>query len=315
MKLEKFHGGFSAGAAKAMSWGGNGQVEDESMQTKQFSCLKKKRKTQTYGLDFRQQIGGDIPGGSAFQTNEDEKKENFGALNVIWIVLPVINLTIDIALDFIGIVLYFAKMIFNMTYNMIVPSSTSWLGGAIGLRTGKKYCIKYTWFRNLVLILCPPAGVFFAYGLKGWFQIIMCCLATLFYYFPGLAYAIIVINRSEVNSFMKMKKEPSACNDDGGLGKNFFISDLDNKPTCARYVGESCTPEGKKLHSDPMKKDCCANPELINGNWMRLGKPAVDRNGNPITNYTQGEIYCRNDTKKIKTAKGICVWKSSNKPN
>ena len=43
-----------------------------------------------------------------------------------------------------------------------------------------------------------------AYGLQGWFQIIICCLGSLLYYFPGLAYALIVINRSDVADRMKI---------------------------------------------------------------------------------------------------------------
>ncbi len=42
-------------------------------------------------------------------------------------------------------------------------------------------------------ILCPPVGVFMEYGLTGWFQIFICSLLTLMFYFPGLLYALILI--------------------------------------------------------------------------------------------------------------------------
>tara|TARA_B100000902_G_C27312903_1_gene919472 strand:+ start:317 stop:1390 length:1074 start_codon:yes stop_codon:yes gene_type:complete len=42
-------------------------------------------------------------------------------------------------------------------------------------------------------ILCPPVGVFMEYGLSGWFQIFICSLLTLMFYFPGLLYALILI--------------------------------------------------------------------------------------------------------------------------
>ena len=79
----------------------------------------------------------------------------------------------------------------------------------------------------MTFVLCPPAAVFLANGLRGWLQIIVCCLATLFYYFPGLAYAIIVIGRSDVNTYMKKTQEGNTCDDDG-LFDNFYISDKDN---------------------------------------------------------------------------------------
>lgn len=42
-------------------------------------------------------------------------------------------------------------------------------------------------------ILCPPIGVFMEYGFTGWFQIMICGLLTLMFYFPGLIYALILL--------------------------------------------------------------------------------------------------------------------------
>ena len=42
-------------------------------------------------------------------------------------------------------------------------------------------------------ILCPPIGVFMEYGLFGWFNILICALLTLCFYFPGLIYALILL--------------------------------------------------------------------------------------------------------------------------
>lgn len=48
-------------------------------------------------------------------------------------------------------------------------------------------------FINIVAtIICPPLGVFMAFGLSGWFKLLVCCLLTLFYYFPGLLYALLI---------------------------------------------------------------------------------------------------------------------------
>ncbi len=282
----------------------------ESAMMRQFACLKRKRKTAS-PLDFTSEVDSaqdEINSkGSAFKADEAAMKRNFGALNIIFLVIPIINLFIEIMLDIWGIIYFFIKKIFNMTYNAMVPSVFSFLGNATGIRIGKKYCFGKSWWRHLVLILCPPASIFMATGLKGWLQILICCAATLFYYFPGLAYAIIVVNRSEVNSYMKVAMREASCNEDESLfGGNFFIGDKGMTGKCTKTAGQSCTDT---------PGNCCANPELINGQWMRNGKPALDRMGNAITNYAQGELYCRNDTKKIKSANGLCVWKSSNKPN
>ena len=42
-------------------------------------------------------------------------------------------------------------------------------------------------------ILCPPIGVFMDMGLTGWFNILICVLLTLFFYIPGLLYALLII--------------------------------------------------------------------------------------------------------------------------
>ena len=292
-------------------WGNETVAEyDESSQTSQFKCLKRNRDPEDTGK-IAKNYKGTGKGRFYFNSDKKEKEEKFGKFSIVWIILPVINLIIDIFYDFFSLIMFFIKKIFDMTYNMIVPSAASLIGEESGIRIGKKYCVTYTWFRYVVLILCPPAGVFMAYGLRGWFQIIICCLASLFYYFPGLAYALIVINRSEVSSFIKATKDPNSCNDDGSLLNGLFISDTDNKKKCTKKPGEPCSAK---------IDECCANPELINGQWMRgvdgenKPIPALDRDKNPITSYAQGEVLCRNDTKKITSKKGVCVWKDTMKP-
>ena len=54
------------------------------------------------------------------------------------------------------------------------------------------------WYiRSLLTILFPPFGVFMAKGLKGMKQLIICSILTMCFYFPGLIYAISVINSSK----------------------------------------------------------------------------------------------------------------------
>lgn len=42
-------------------------------------------------------------------------------------------------------------------------------------------------------IICPPIGVFMDMGATGWMNIFICGLLTLFFYIPGLLYALLVI--------------------------------------------------------------------------------------------------------------------------
>ena len=91
--------------------------------------------------------------------------------------------------------LYFIKESFNATLDIMIPKNMS---GKIGLFPGTKYCINKVYWRYFLTMLCPPAGVFMSYGLRGWVQILICCVLSLLYYIPGLIYAIIVMNRSDV---------------------------------------------------------------------------------------------------------------------
>jgi uncharacterized membrane protein YqaE (UPF0057 family) len=294
---------------------------DGNLSTFQFACLKKKRNAlKKKKNDYREWASNSMEENKtktagSFSPEEGETDSNFGTLNLIYFIIPLFNLVIEILLDLYSIFFWFVKLVFDETAKMIIPNIADLLGSATGLRAGKKYCFTFKIFRHLSLILCPPAGVFMAYGLKGWFQILICCIGSLLYYFPGLAYALIVINRSDVADRMKMKNEPSACND-GGFGESYFMSDEDNQPKCSVNVGEKCSLVPKPVHGDPMKLDCCANPVLgEDGQWTRNGKPATDREGRPITSFEQGELMCRNDTKVIKSKFGLCVWKQNKKPN
>ena len=42
-------------------------------------------------------------------------------------------------------------------------------------------------------VLCPPVGVFMEYGVLGWFNVLICAILTLLFYFPGLIYALLLL--------------------------------------------------------------------------------------------------------------------------
>lgn len=63
------------------------------------------------------------------------------------------------------------------------------------------------YFRSLLTILFPPLGIFLAKGFSGIKQIFICSILTICFYFPGLIYAIAVINNSEaeIDELIKIK--------------------------------------------------------------------------------------------------------------
>ena len=64
------------------------------------------------------------------------------------------------------------------------------------------------YFRTLLTILFPPLGIFLAKGFSGIKQILICCILTMCFYFPGLIYAFAVINNAEpeLDELIKIKK-------------------------------------------------------------------------------------------------------------
>jgi uncharacterized membrane protein YqaE (UPF0057 family) len=52
--------------------------------------------------------------------------------------------------------------------------------------------------RTIVSILLPPFGVYLSRGLKGIKYVLICCVLTCCFYFPGLIYAMIVMNNSNI---------------------------------------------------------------------------------------------------------------------
>ena len=61
--------------------------------------------------------------------------------------------------------------------------------------SGKK-CYKLTPLSIVFTVICPPFGIFMKHGLEKWFELIICSLLTVYaYYFPGLLFAILMIQQ------------------------------------------------------------------------------------------------------------------------
>ena len=58
--------------------------------------------------------------------------------------------------------------------------------------TNGKKCVPPTLFRLIIMILCPPLGLFLHLGLKGWLHVLIATFLTVFcFYFPGLLYVVL----------------------------------------------------------------------------------------------------------------------------
>jgi uncharacterized membrane protein YqaE (UPF0057 family) len=245
-------------------------------------------------------------GGISIVPNQDQMSSEFSKFNPIWIAFPILNLIIDIFIMIWDVFMYVFQIVFFKTYELIVPNNFDF-----GLKAGKKYCLNLLTWRMLVTFLCPPAGVFMAYGLRGFVQIGICALLSLFFYVPGLVYGLVVILRSDVAEYIE-QVELDVCQDNSEDGL-FFSSD-EEKAKCSRDLGDSCSVDGQPLPGNPMKLDCCAQPERSGdeGAWSRNGSKAKDAKGDDIKQYSEGELMCKVDFKtKLAPTKGICVFKST----
>lgn len=113
-------------------------------------------------------------------------------------------------MDIISLVI---KTMINMFVGIVKSIVSTVLGGRTGNgpfggiffglihtkgRAGNGKCLKLYWFRTIITILFPPLGIFFTKGFYGFGKVILCSILTMFFYFPGLIYAYIVMNNSDL---------------------------------------------------------------------------------------------------------------------
>ena len=246
--------------------------------------------------------------------NTEQMSTEFSKFNPIWIAFPLLNLIFDIVVMLFEVFFFIFKIVFFKTYEILVPKTFNF-----GLKSGKKYCFNLLTFRMLITFLCPPMGVFMAYGLRGFVQIAICAILSLLLYIPGLVYGLVVILRSDVAEHIE-QVELQVCNDDGDT--SLFMSDSSDKPKCSRGLGESCSVDGKPLPGDAKKLDCCMQAVYENGRWVwdKPGggtKPDAQKSGGGHAQQkSEVEVQCKVDFKtKLAPTKGICVYKNTQRPN
>ena len=99
---------------------------------------------------------------------------------------------------------------------------------------------------NLIaMIVCPPLGVFMSYGLKGIVKILLCAGLTLFYYFPGLIYGLLITTHL-------------------GLGK-----DIDESDCGGEYGGIMTTGCDKRVNEQDCNEAFFPDKRDANGNKIR----------------------------------------------
>ena len=70
---------------------------------------------------------------------------------------------------------------------------------------------EHTFFRYFITLMLPPMGVFLSRGISSWFNILICGLLCFIKYFPGLIYALVIIQNAPYSErYKKMKREKLA---------------------------------------------------------------------------------------------------------
>ena len=251
-----------------------------------------------------------------FKPDKDQAMSEFSQYNPFFLIFPILNFIISLISEFSGIFTWLIKECFNATMDLMIPKNIS---GKIGLFPGTKYCMNKVYWRYFLTMLCPPAGVFMSYGMRGWVQIIICCVLSLIYYIPGLIYAIIVMNRSDVAEAI----ENATFGSCDGSSQSFFISDSNNQTTCNRSIGDKCFPgKGKPEPGDPTSLSCCRqpkyNPQKERWEIGDTGERATGPDGTKINSYEEGETICL--VTELKTVEnpennGTCVFKKTGRPS
>lgn len=94
---------------------------------------------------------------------------------------------------------------FNFVQEQFFSDFKGFLAGKLTSKKGT--CIEYTFFRYFMTLMLPPMGVFLSRGISAWFNILLCGLLCFIKYFPGLIYAIIIIQKAPyAERYKEMKR-------------------------------------------------------------------------------------------------------------
>ncbi len=129
----------------------------------------------------------------------------------------------------------------------------------------------------IAMILCPPLGVFMSYGIKGIIKIIICAALTLFYYFPGLIYALLI------TTHLGIGRDINSSDCGGGFG-GLIVQGCPKRRT-EQDCNEAVLPNKKDKNGEPMKacfwdqtKNLCHNIHFRDVKYDKLHAGALDPN-------------------------------------
>ncbi len=95
---------------------------------------------------------------------------------------------------------------FTFVQNTFFSDFKGFLAGKLKQKRGT--CFEYTFFRYFMTLMLPPMGIFLARGISGWYNILLCGLLCFVKYFPGLIYALIVIQNAPYSKrYQEMKRK------------------------------------------------------------------------------------------------------------
>ena len=95
----------------------------------------------------------------------------------------------------LGVLYNYVKTLFSgkLFLSKVLPKQRHQSKGLFGHNSASKQqqkCVRPTWLRLIIMVLCPPLALFMKVGLTGWFYVLLCTILTVYgYYFPGLIYA------------------------------------------------------------------------------------------------------------------------------
>jgi uncharacterized membrane protein YqaE (UPF0057 family) len=98
---------------------------------------------------------------------------------------------------------------FNFVQNTFFSDFKGFLAGKLKSKNGT--CFEYTFFRYFMTLMLPPMGVFLSRGISSWYNILICGLLCFIKYFPGLIYALIVMQNAPYSKrYQEMKRDKLA---------------------------------------------------------------------------------------------------------
>ena len=135
-------------------------------------------------------------------------------------------------------------------------------------------------------IICPPLGIFMAYGLSGFFKIIICALLTVYYYIPGLVYSVLITSNLGLGLQLKF-------HDCGGPLGGLTVKGCEKRKTeglCKdaaipdrRGINGALIPACKwEEDSNNRYGGTCMDTNIIDGDYTAMVEGTYDPNTNEV---------------------------------